>query len=80
MTKKEWDTLLVPKSMVLLVVHGYFLIPVAPCTQEEVADSFPLGLVRTEYWAPVSTKNWTGFPSTCRVTLGSGRGSEPRPP
>ena len=80
MTRKEWETFPVPKSTVLWVVQGYFLMPVAPCTQDVFLDIFPIGLVRTERSAPVSTKKRTGDPSTCKVTLGSGRGSEPRPP
>ena len=80
MTRKEWVTFLAPRFTVLCVVHGYFLTPVAPCTHEDLEDNFPLVLTKTECCAPVSTKNWTGDPSTCKVTLGSGRGSEPRLP
>lgn len=42
--------------------------------------NFPSGCFNTECSAPVSIKKSTGVPSTIRVTLGSGRGYEPRFP
>lgn len=80
MTRNEWVTRPTPKSTVLRVVHGYCCCPVAPITQDFLSFSFLNGCSSTECFAPVSTRNSTGCPSTFKVTLGSGRGSEPRLP
>lgn len=67
-----------PRSTFLWVVHEYWFMPVAPCTQDFLWDNFLWVSVNTECWAPVSMWKFTGVPSTLRVTLGSGRGSKLR--
>ena len=63
------------------VVHGYDFCPVAPITKVfSFFFTFPRGVLSTENSAPVSTRKSTGVPSTSKVTLGSGRGAEPRLP
>lgn len=49
----------------------------APWTQVILVDMGPPGFNETEFSALVSTIKSTAFPSTFRVTLGSGRDSEP---
>jgi hypothetical protein len=80
-TKKECKpvTCPFPKSTVREVVHGYCFCPVAPITVVFLFFNFPNGCFNTEYSALVSTKNFIKVPSTVRVTLGSGRWSEPCP-
>ena len=76
----EWDTLPTPRSTVLPVVHEYCLFPVAPWTPDFLLEMGPSVCNRTECWAPVSTRNWVGFPSTLRVTLGLGGDLNMSPP
>lgn len=47
-------------------------MPVAPYIHTFFLVIGPIGSVRTECCAPVSTINWTGLPSNFVVTLGSG--------
>jgi hypothetical protein len=53
---------------------------VAPITNVFFDLNCPKGSVKTECSVPVSISKLTGVPSTERVTLGSGRGTEPRLP
>lgn len=71
----KWVTRPIPKSTILQVVHEYFLVPLAPWTQDFLEDSSPSPFMSTECWTPVSTRNFRGFPSTLRLRAwAQGRG------
>ena len=46
MTMKEWDTRPMTRSTVLWVVHEYCLVPMAPCTHEDLLANFPGVVIR----------------------------------
>lgn len=73
---------LFPRSTALFEVHGQTVdFPVAPCMEVLLVVIGPVGSVRTEYVAPVSTRKLTGLPPIFNVSLGSWGLSrmEPRP-